>query len=201
MQWPFKQELGRKILHLSATGYIITYWFFSWLLNAQAGLYALLAMLMVFLFLEYLRLDCTVQVPIFSWMYSKYRRKNEKRTLGGEIFLISSVLIVFAVFSPAIATVASLMAVFGDTVAALVLYVSRIKLIRYRMLEASIAEFAINILVGGVVSIFLPLTWPVIVSMALIATIVETLTFKVPDNFVIPLLSAGIGQLLVFLGV
>jgi len=213
--WNLKNELGRKIFHLGATFFILIYIFFSETFSHKAALLVLAILLVILLEIEYVRIDLRLYLPFLSPIWEKYKRKKEKNMLGGDVFFLIGCIICLAVFDVRIAVAAILMTTFGDLASSLVGKCwGKIQIMKDRSLEGCIAEFVVNIIVGY---IFLrapvqgtvwwlagiPLTgfplWSIIITMALTATIVETLVYKLDDNLLVPLISGLNGHLLLML--
>ncbi|AKB84603.1 diacylglycerol/polyprenol kinase family protein [Methanococcoides methylutens] len=131
-----------------------------------------------------------IKIPIFWKLY----RSKEKNKLSGNIqFLIGSIIVI-SVFPKEIASAAILMTTFGDSAAALIgISYGRnwIKGLPDRAWEGVISEFLVNLCIGY---LFLS-NWIIALTMALAATIVETLTYKLDDNLMIPLFSGLAGYL------
>jgi dolichol kinase len=207
-----KEELQRKTLHfltvLIIAGYVVAARSFS----HRVALLILAFLLIVGLELEYFRLESKRKLPILSKIYF-LRRKKEKKQLGGEIFFLIGALIALAVFDLRIASAAILMTTFGDFAASLVgktLGTTPLPGIRAKKLEGAIAELLVDLFIGFLLvrtlvdghvwwlNSFVPFgepVWPVIITMAFVATFVETITTKLDDNLLIPVFSGFFGQI------
>lgn len=220
----YRKEIGRKVIHIFALGYLAVYYVFAISFSHRAGLLALVGMLVVLIILEYVRLQLSINIPLLGFFYN-FRRPSEENALGGELYFLLGVLVSLSVFETGIALAAILMAVFGDIAAALV---GR-KFGRHRprafggkkSLEGAAAGLLVNFAVGllflrttgegslwwcGLVQGPLGLEhslgcalWPVVAAMALTATIVELAISKIDDNLTVPVISGFVGQLVVIL--
>ena len=200
MVWGIFQEIGRKIIHITILIVIAAYFFIqrnlisagkSAVLAKQLALLFLVALLIIFLILEYFRLELNWKMPFFS----QFIRPKEQNRMYGVIYFLSATIISLAVFDYKIALAALLMTTFGDMVAALVGKRYGTTLIyRNKTWAGFLAELAINLVVGFFIldSIY------VIIGMAFVATIVETLVDELDDNLLIPIFSGFVGQIIFF---
>ena len=119
-------------------------------------------------------------------------------------------------FDLRIAVAAILMTTFGDLAAALIgkkFGKTWIPALKNRAWEGVLAEFAVNFLIGfwfvrtlveGSMwwlggGHFGYAIWPVIITMAVVATIVETVITKLDDNLLIPVFAGFTGQIVLML--
>ncbi len=216
MVWDFKKEVGRKILHLLLILYLFGYILFSKIFSHQAALLILGFCLVILIDIEYFRIEWKYKIPLISKLW-KYKRHREKHTLGSDVFALIGIIISLAIFDVRIAVAAIFMTVFGDLIAGLVgrrFGQYKIPMIKYRAIEGSLAELIVNLLVGWLIirtlvdgSIwwysFTPISgvpiWPIIIVMALTATVVETLAHKLDDNLLVPLFAGMNGQIVLFI--
>lgn len=182
----FFREFFRKSVHFVSLLIVIIYYYFG----KELTLDFLTLVLCCFLVIEYLRVEKEIRIPIFWKLY----RSKEKNKLSGNIqFLIGSIIAI-SVFPKEVASAAILMTTFGDSAAALIgmsYGKNWIKGLPERAWEGVISEFLVNMVIGY---LFLS-NWMVALTMALAATIVETLTYKLDDNLIIPLFSGFAGYL------
>lgn len=179
-------EYGRKAVHLTSIFIVLFYY----TLGKTTTLNILTLVLVIFLAIEYFRVERKEKVPIV-W---RFYRPEEEGKIGGNVAFMMGAIIVISVFSKEIASAAILMTTFGDMAAALVgtAYGKRwISGLPERAWEGVLAELAVNLVIGMV---FLPLV--VAVPMAIAATVVETLIYKLDDNLMIPIFAGTIGQLM-----
>lgn len=180
---PLKYEVMRKTIHLMMIFVPIVYWAgFSREFLASI----IISMLTGILVLEILRVDFRQDVPLLRLFRSR------ELGLSGASFMLLGVLIALIAFSKPVAIVAMLMTILGDSASALVgKSIGRIRVWGPRNIEGILAEFFVDIFVGWYVfnRFGLPI-WPVLAG-SLVATLTETLTYRIDDNLVIPLF-AGI---------
>ncbi len=208
-KWNFKQELGRKFVHLLSIFILLIYYLASDFFNPKLALFFITFILVVFIEFEYLRIETGNKIPLLNNLWKFVRRRKEKDKLGGDVFFLIGALIVLAVFDTRVASAAILMTTFGDMSAALVgqkFGKIKVKHLKDRAWEGIIAEFIIDILIGMLVFFwgrtFLisnPGVWILIGVMAITATVVETLIYKMDDNLLIPLFAGFNGHIVYFI--
>ncbi|MEK6827890.1 MAG: CTP--2,3-di-O-geranylgeranyl-sn-glycero-1-phosphate cytidyltransferase [Nanoarchaeota archaeon] len=200
MVWGLFHEIGRKIIHITILIVLAAYFViqnslidagYTAALAKQVALLFLVALLILFLILEYFRLELGWKMPFFS----QFIRPKEQHRMYGVIYFLSATIISLAVFDYKIALAALLMTTFGDMVAALVgkRYGSTL-IYRNKTWAGFLGELATNLIVGFIIldSIY------VILGMAIVATIVETLVDELDDNLLIPIFSGFAGQIILF---
>ena len=196
MTWDFFNEIGRKIIHITILIILVLYWAIKQQYNQQIALLALIALLILFFILEYLRLELNWKMSFFS----TFIRSKEQHRMYGVIFFLSGAIISLAVFDFEIALAALLMTTFGDMTAALVGKKYGTTLIfRNKTLVGFLAELAVNLIVGLIVGFLASLNIYVPILMAFTATIVETLLDELDDNLRVPICAGFIGQVIKFL--
>lgn len=200
MVWGLFHEIGRKIIHITILIVLAAYFViqdslvgagYTAVLAKQVALLFLVALLIIFLVLEYFRLELGWKMPFFS----QFIRPKEQNRMYGVIYFLSATIISLAVFDYKIALAALLMTTFGDMVAALVGKKYGTTLIyRNKTWAGFFGELITNLIVGFFVlgNIY------IILGMALVATIVETLVDELDDNLLIPIFSGFAGQIILF---
>ena len=200
MAWDFVHEIGRKIVHITILIVLAAYFFiedglinhgYSAVLAKQAALLFLVLLLIIFLILEYLRLELGWRMPFFS----HFIRPKEQNKMYGVVYFLAAAVISLAVFDVQIALAALLMTTFGDMVAALVGKKYGTALIyRNKTWAGFIGELTVNLIVGFAIldRIY------IILGMAIVATLVETLADELDDNLLIPIFSGFVGQVILF---
>ncbi|MDD4496718.1 MAG: SEC59/DGK1/VTE5 family protein [Methanosarcinaceae archaeon] len=180
-------------MHLVSVLIVLIYEFFG----KETILWVLMTFLIAVLFLDYLRLEQGLKIPLFHTMY----REKEACRMGGHIYFSLGSIASIALFSREIAYAAVLMATFGDFSAAFVgKFCGKHKVFRKafknnKTLEGSTAEFFVDFVIG-----FYFLGNPVIAFlMAFFATLAETAVNKIDDNLAVPVISGFFGQLAFFL--
>lgn len=197
---PLAKELFRKLVHLTQIPIIIGYTFLRFYFSPNVGILALTGLLLLLLEIEYIRIDYQTKLGArITEFFAKFiLRKHELKNLTGAIFFTISTIIAFSAFEYRIALLALLLTVFGDLAAALMgISFGKKKIFRNKSYVGSLSGFLVNIVTGWVIfpdqpGIFLP--------MALVASLVETLTNKLDDNLTVPLFAGFTGQLIVFFG-
>lgn len=200
MVWGIFHEIGRKIIHITILIVLAAYFViqdslvsagYTAILAKQVALLFLVALLILFLVLEYFRLELGWKMPFFS----QFIRAKEQNRMYGVIYFLSATIISLAVFDYKIALAALLMTTFGDMLAALVGKKYGTTLIyRNKTWAGVLAELGANLIVGFIIlnNIY------VILGMASVATIVETLVDELDDNLLIPIFSGFAGQIIMF---
>lgn len=216
MGWDFKKEVGRKIIHLFSLFILITYIVFASTFNHRVALLILGFLLIILIELEYIRVELGMKLPLISEFW-KYKRAKERNKLGGEVFFLIGSILCLALFDLRIAAAAILMTTFGDLASALIgkrfgrIWIPKLK---KRAVEGVLAELVVDLVIGFLIirtlvngsvwwlSSIIPAgqpIWPIIIIMALTATIVETIVSKLDDNLLIPLFSGFSGQIVLLL--
>jgi len=200
MTWGIFHEIGRKIIHITILIVLAAYFViqdsfigagYTAVLAKQVALLFLVALLIIFLILEYFRLELGWRMPFFD----QFIRPKEQNRMYGVIYFLSATVIALAVFDSKIALAALLMTTFGDMVAALVGKKYGTTLIyRNKTWAGFLGELVTNLIVGFLIldQIY------VILGMAFVATIVETLVDELDDNLIIPIFSGFVGQVILF---
>jgi len=192
MVWSLKSELTRKAVHILAIAFILIFSLISQNFGEKIALLGLVFLLILFLELEFVRIELRREIPILKYLY----RHKEKNRVAGNIFFLIGSIIALAVFDINIAIAAILMTVFGDMAAALVgKKFGKIKIFKEKCLEGMLAEFFVDLIIASLLinNIY------VILAMALIATIAETLVSKIDDNLIIPLFAGFSGQIVLLI--
>lgn len=181
----FKEELGRKIIHLTSIIIVIVYWYFG----KDAAISFLISYLSIILIFEYLRIDRGIRLP---YVHSHLREK-EKGYYSGNLFLAIGSFIAISAFSKEIALAAILLTTFCDSTAAIVgKSIGKHKANNSsKTIEGSISAF----FVGLIVTYFLIGNPVVMIVMSSVATITEFGVIKTDDNLMIPVLSGFSGHL------
>lgn len=215
MGWGLMQEVRRKAVHLLQIIIIFIY-ILAAAYGTQIALTILAFLLVLALEAEYVRLELRAKIPGLRHLW-KLKRPSEQGKLGGEVFFLLGAILTLAIFDLRVATAAILMTTFGDLAAALVGKAwgrHRISWKPQKTWEGVVAELAVNVAVGVLfvratlndslwwLSSATPLgepLWPVIVVMALTATVVETVISRIDDNLLIPVFSGFNGQIVLYL--
>lgn len=209
MTWNFKRELARKFVHLLSIFILFIYFIAADIFNRNIALLILVLILIIFLELEYLRIEITREVPFLNKIWKYVRRKKEKGKLGADIYFLVGSILVLSIFDLRIAIAAILMTTFGDMSAALIgkrFGKHYLKSLKDRAWEGIFAEFFVDIVIGffvffwgsfGLIYDFK--IWLIILVMAVTATFVETVIYKMDDNLLIPVFAGFNGQIILIL--
>ncbi len=203
MKWGSRKEIARKGVHLLSIFFVLIYLLFAALFGHRGGLFALACLLILLIEFEYVRIELKRKIPIISkfwWV----KRPHEREKIGSEVFFLIGAIICFAVFDIRIAIAAILMTTFGDIASALIgrrFGKHWINTLKRKAWEGVIAELAVNLIVGFLLvrtwfigGVFGQPIWPVIITMAVVATAVETTISKLDDNLLVPVFSGFAGQ-------
>lgn len=196
MTWEFFHEMGRKIIHITILIVLVLFFAIKNQAGQQAALLFLVTLLLIFLVLEYFRLELNFKLPFFS----QFIRPKEQYKIYGVVFFLLSTIIVFAVFDTAIALAALLMTTFGDMAAAIAgKKYGTTMLFRNKTVIGFMAELITNLTVAVAISLFFAINIYIPIIMAFVATITETMVDELDDNLIVPIASGFIGQVLLFL--
>jgi len=192
--WSILNELAGKAVHLVIILALLFYVVIKQQYSQTSALIFLVALLLIFLVLEYLRLDLNLKMPL----YSLFIKPKEETRLSGAIYFLSATIICLAVFDFNIAIAALLMVIIGDAVAAMAgKRYGKTLLYRNKTAIGALAELIINLAIALIIlrstSIY------VILATAFTATIVETLADEVDDNLLVPLFASFVGQMISYL--
>lgn len=207
VKWNFKRELARKFVHLLSIFILLIYFLFAEIFSRQIALVILVLILIVFLELEYFRLEIGGKIPILNRIWKYVRRKKEKNKLGADVFFLLGAILVLSVFELRIAIAAILMTTFGDMAAALIgKRFGKHYYLKERAWEGTLAELSVDFLIAvfvffgnNFIAIYSLEIWVVIFVMAITATFVETIIYKMDDNLLIPIFSGFVGQIVLLI--
>ena len=187
------REILRKLFHLYQLPVIFGYIFLRYQFSERIAIFALVILLMIILEFEILRLEWKVNFPDpFGIM-----RKSERNRATGMLYMILATIVVFAVFDFRIALTALLLTVFGDLVSAIFgMQYGKRKIKNGKSWEGFFAGLISNILVAVILLWGFPLVG---ISMAVTASIVEFITYKLDDNLTVPIFSAFVGHTTAFI--
>lgn len=193
MVWDFKKEILRKLVHIIACIIIIVaVIFIADSYGKNIALLFLVFLLMAWLVMDFLRVELKAELPLINHLF----REKERKRFGGQIFFLVGGIIAYAVFDFDIALAAVLMTGFGDLASSLIGGgLGRIWITKDRNLEGILAEFVVNLAIAYYI---LGNAW-IILTMAGIATIVETLVNQLDDNLFIPVFAGFAGQIASYL--
>ncbi|MFC1728172.1 diacylglycerol/polyprenol kinase family protein [Nanoarchaeota archaeon] len=193
MAWTLRQEVNRKIFHLSAVFILIAYNYLFNTFGKTTAMFSLLGFLVLVLFHEYLRIDLKLKTP-----FVKLTRKHEQNTMASSVYFILAIIVCFALFDFKIANIAILITIFSDVIVSLVGGKFKIKgrlMFKTRTVEAVAAAFLVNFAIGY----FILPNLLIISTMSIVAILIEILTHKVEDNLSVPIITGLVGQVLLML--
>ena len=192
MKGLFWEEVHRKLFHILILLVVIFYVIAEKNFGKPAALLMIVGLLVLFLILEYFRLELNWNMPLFSYLI----RDKEMNSVCGAVYFILATTICLSVFDFKIALAAILMSTFGDFSAALIGKKYGVNLLfRDKTTIGGLSELIVNLIIGFIVlsNIY------IIIAMAFTATIVEILASELDDNLMVPLFSGFIGQLVTFI--
>ncbi len=193
MKRKIAREILRKLFHLYQIPVILGYIVLRYQFSERVAIFALVILLMFILEFEMLRLEWKVRFPDpFGIM-----RKSERQNVTGMLYMILATIVVFAVFDFKIALVALLLTVFGDLVSAIV----GIQFGKHRRKNGKSWEgFAGGLFANIIVAMIFLWQYPVVgIVMALVASLVEFVTYKMDDNLTVPIFAAFAGHTAAFI--
>jgi dolichol kinase len=184
------KELLRRIAHIILLILII---YFILAYNKQIALMVLVALLIIVLAVEYLRIE-------LGWktIFSAYVSTKEFSKMHSSIYFLISAVISLAIFESKIAIAALIMAVFGGMAAVIIGKKYGTALIyRNKTWAGFIAGLVVNFIIAISVLIASYNIY-VIIGMALTATFVDTFVDEMEDNLLVPICAGFVGQIIRF---
>lgn len=180
-----KQEIGRKLIHLSSLLIVLMYWSFG----KDFTISFLIIYLVIVLIIEYLRIDRNIRFP---YLHSRLRKKEKGRYSGNLFFTIGAIVVISA-FSKDVACAAILITTFADSAAAITgKIIGKHPINNHsKSLEGTVAAFIVSLLTTYIL-IENPL---VVITMSLAATITELESINTDDNLMIPVISGFTGYI------
>ena len=149
--------------------------------------WVLVAALLLFLALDYLRIELGVKLPL----YEQTAKPKEEGHMHAMTFGVIGTALTFLLFDFTIAFTALAMFYLGDPAAALTgTYFGKHR-IRRKTLEGSLAFLAVAFGIGYVIL----QSWKVAALMAITAALTELLLDRMDDNLVVPLTTGTIGMI------
>lgn len=181
----YSGEVARKSIHMASVAIPIA----LYLLPEHVSRPLLLALTVVTLAVDVIRLHAPQLRTIFYFVFGRILRDHERFNLLGSTYLLIAALLCMYAFSKPIAVVAIAFVVIGDAVAALVgRRWGRIRLLD-KSLEGSLACFAACVVIARLY----PgdeISWPMTLLGAFVATLFEVAPIPMDDNLRMSL-SAG----------
>lgn len=161
--------------------------------NKITTIFIILPILCIFLLIEFFRFRISRFNERVFIIFRYILKEKERKSLLTTTTFLASVLVTTVLFRKDIAITATLFLIFGDASSAIVgTYFGRIKILKNKSLEGSLAFLVTCLLIGLLTKVAnIGLAWLVIIAGAFTATITELLALPVDDNFTIAL-SSGI---------
>jgi dolichol kinase len=187
-----RDEIKRKVFHLLSLVYVFGYWYLSEI-TIVCGLAIAISIVVLF---EYLRFKILKLNNFFKNNFKGFYRLEEADKISGLTGTLSGALLAIMIFPRRDMVFASfLYFVFGDSAAALVGKIfGRHKTFTGKSLEGSLACLVVCFIVG-----FFIFNWQFALAGATIAAIVETVPWKIGDNFWMQIINAGVLTLLSYI--
>lgn len=186
-------QIYRKILHLVigavalSIGYSVSQTFGIGIL-----LYSAFIGFIMLLIIDLLRVEYKINFPLYVW----FTKEKEKTNLHALTFAFLAAILVVVMYEFKIALAAIAMSIFSDGIAAIIgIKFGKHRLWNGKSIEGSLASLAANLLIGY----FLIGTWYIFIPMAVVATLTELIITHMDDNFIVPIFSGFIGQLILVL--
>jgi phytol kinase len=188
-------EISRKSWHFFAgltliIGYSLVLMNYS---KETALLVATFFLLLAMIF-EHVRLE---HKPSIFRIFNAFFRKSELNSTSGLMTFLLSGILTFAVFDFWIAFVAMMMMLMGDAFSAAIgMMFGKRKLRKKKTYVGTGAGLVANLITGAVLMYEIP---EVFIPMAITATIVELMTNKLDDNLTVPVSTAFVGHLILYI--
>lgn len=192
-----RRELIRKFIHVLGYLNIIGFVVISEFIGERAAFLALTLVLLLFLEIEYLRVERKVLIPSQFNIF----RKKEKSHFAGHIYMTLSAIVCFAAFSRVIASAALSMMILGDIASALIgkKWGTNRFIFSNKTWEGTIAGFFANIVAGYFFLSALQEPFIILIPMAAAASLVEVFTQKLDDNLTVSIFAGATGQAILWL--
>lgn len=194
MDISIKNELKRKAIHLGAAVIPLSYYF---LFSKHTALCIYIPIALVSIFIDMIRLLKWPRLSrVIRWFLRPILRRHERFDFTGSSYILSAFVLSVVFFDKKIAVAVLCFAIIGDVAAALVgrLFGS-VQVNGKKTLEGSLAFFLMCLLI--VIAIPSIPFWIGVLG-ALVATLVEAVSFPLNDNLTVPLIS-GMAMKILFL--
>ncbi|MBI2546707.1 hypothetical protein HYV81_06025 [Candidatus Woesearchaeota archaeon] len=188
-------QIYRKLLHLLMGAAALLIGFsVAQFYGLEVLLYGAFICFIILLLIDLLRVEYKVNFPL----YSLFTKEKEKTNLHALTFAFLAAIIVIMMYEFKIALAAVAMSIFSDGIAAIIgIRFGRHRIWNGKSIEGSLASLATNLLIGY----FIVGAWYIFIPMAVIATLTELVITHMDDNFVVPIFSGFVGQLILLLTV
>ena len=190
MEISFLNELKRKAIHLFALVIPISYYF----LPQNTALLFYVPLALGSIVVDVIRIKKYHLGRVLTWILRPILRMHERRGFTGSSYILSAMVLSIIFFEKRIAVAGISFIIVGDVSAALIGRIfGKIKIIEKKSMEGSSAFLFSCIIIAWVIP-GLPF-WIGIVG-ACVATIIEALPMPIDDNFIVPLLSGLVMEIL-----
>ncbi len=190
MEISFLNELKRKAIHLLALVIPVSYFF----LPQTTALLLYTPLALGSIIVDLIRIKKYHLGRVLTWVLRPILRRHERRGFTGSSYILLAMVLSIIFFEKRIAIAGISFIIVGDVAAALIGRIfGKIKVIEKKSMEGSSAFILSCVLIAWVVP-GLPF-WIGVVG-ACVATIIEALPLPIDDNFIVPLFSGLVMEIL-----
>ena len=181
---PYRQEVYRKIIHISSSGIAFLLWYFG----KDVMLPFIVTIAIIFPIVDYSKKYIPFIKKIYFSLFVFVTRLYEHRELSGASWVFMGAGFTTCIFNEEVAVIALLVMSLSDSVAAIIgIKYGSTKLFN-KSLEGSLAFFITTYLI---ICIFTPATIIMGIIVAGVTTIIELFSYyKLNDNILIPIATA-----------
>lgn len=192
-----RRELIRKLIHLLGYLNIIGFVVIAEFIGERAAFLALTLVLLLFLEIEYLRVERHMALPSQFNIF----RKKEKSHFAGHIYMTLATIVCFAAFSRIVAASALSMMILGDAASAVIgkKWGKHRFIFSNKTWEGTIAGFFANLAAGYFFVSALSSPFLILIPMVTVASLVEVFTQKLDDNLTVSIFAGVTGQAVLWL--
>ena len=189
----FKNEIVRKLLHLTALIIPVTYLKINNLFFVNSFISLLFLSI---IFLELMKKNNTIIWKIFNSFFNPFIRKYEYKKPMGSSYMIFSFFLIILFFNKIIVATSMFITILSDALAAIIgLRYGKLKTINNKTLEGSYAFLVSTIIILFIATTNLSLY--IIIIISIIITAIEAFTPMEYDNLTVPIFSAIILTLVI----
>ena len=189
----FKNEIVRKLLHLTALIIPVTYLKINNLFFVNSFISLLFLSI---IFLELMKKNNTIIWKIFNSFFNPFIRKYEYKKPMGSSYMIFSFFLIILFFNKIIVATSMFITIVSDALAAIIgLRYGKLKTINNKTLEGSYAFLVSTIIILFIATTNLSLY--IIIIISIIITAIEAFTPMEYDNLTVPIFSAIILTLVI----
>ena len=182
----FKNEIARKLLHLTALIIPVTYLKINNLFFVNSFISLLFLSI---IFLELMKKNNTIIWKIFNSFFNPFIRKYEYKKPMGSSYMIFSFFLIILFFNKIIVATSMFITILSDALAAIIgLRYGKLKTINNKTLEGSYAFLVSTIIILFIATTNISLY--VIIIISIIITAIEAFTPMEYDNLTVPIFSA-----------